>query len=112
MSPGVRYGNGPIRTDMWEGALDDHDRMVMKLAPEHRELYAAHLAGNRKLLARMQKLASDPKKVVKAVDRALTSKHPKRRYLLDNLSRAQKGLVAATPTAINDALFSAVSTSR
>ncbi|MDP9165149.1 MAG: hypothetical protein M3O32_03665, partial [Actinomycetota bacterium] len=31
----------------------------------------------------------DPHKVVKAVEHALTSKHPKRRYLCDNLSRVQ-----------------------
>jgi NAD(P)-dependent dehydrogenase (short-subunit alcohol dehydrogenase family) len=102
---------GPIRTDMWGSALDDHDRMAMKLTTEHRELYASHLAGNRKFLARMQRLAGDPKKVVKAVDHALTSKRPKSRYLVDTLSRAQKSLVSLAPTAINDAVLSAVTTS-
>ena len=51
---------GPTRTDMWGGALDDYDRMTSQLSPAHRELYASHLAGNRKLLGRMQKLAGDP----------------------------------------------------
>jgi hypothetical protein len=85
--------------------------MAAGLSDEHRELYAAHLAGNRKLLERLQKFVGDPKKVVKAVDHALTSKHPKRRYLCDNLSRVQKAVVSITPTAINDAVLSAATTS-
>lgn len=103
---------GPIRTDMWGNALDEYDRMTAQLAEQHRELYASHLAGNRKLLARLQKLASDPKKVVKAVDHALTSRHPKRRYLLDSLSRAQKAFVSLAPTAISDAVLAGATTSK
>jgi hypothetical protein len=82
------------------------------LSQEHRELYASHLAGTRKLLGRMQKLAADPKKVTKAVNHALTSRHPKRRYLLDTVSRAQKAILSITPTAINDAVLAAATTSK
>lgn len=103
---------GPTRTDMWSDALGDHDRMAAKLSEHHRELYASHLAGTRKLLARGQKLAGDPDKVVMAIDHALASKHPRRRYLTDNLSRVQKRLLAISPTAINDAVFSAASTTK
>ncbi|MDX6234179.1 MAG: hypothetical protein QOH68_3276 [Nocardioidaceae bacterium] len=103
---------GPTRTDMWGDALVDHDRMVAKLSEQHRELYAPHLAGTRKLVPAFQKIAGDPKKVVKAVDRALTSRHPRRRYLTDNLSRVQKRFLAMSPTAINDAVFAAASTSK
>lgn len=103
---------GPIRTDMWGDALGDHDRMAAKLSKHHQLLYASHLAGNRVMLSRLQKLAGDPRKVVRAVDHALTSKHPRRRYLTDNLSRVQKRLLAMTPTAINDAVFSAATTAK
>jgi NAD(P)-dependent dehydrogenase (short-subunit alcohol dehydrogenase family) len=103
---------GPIRTDMWGQALAEHDRMTAQLSQEHRELYASHLAGTRKLLGRMQKLAADPKKVTKAVNHALTSRHPKRRYLLDTVSRAQKAILSITPTAINDAVLAAATTSK
>ena len=103
---------GPIRTDMWADALGDHDRMVARLSEHHQRLYASHLTGNRALQARLQKLAGDPRKVAKAVDHALTSRHPKRRYLTDNASRVQKRLLAMTPTAINDAVLSAASTAR
>lgn len=103
---------GPTRTDMWGDVLDDYDRMSNRLSPEHRELYASHLIGNRKLLARMQKLAGDPGKVVAAVNRALTSSRPKRRYRCDNLSRAQLALLSVTPTAMNDAVLAAATTSK
>jgi len=103
---------GPTRTDMWgDNLLDEYDRMAAGLSEHHRELYAAHLAGNRKLLARTQKRAGDPNKVVRAVDHALTSKHPKRRYMCDGLSRVQKRLLSITPTAVNDAVLSAATTS-
>ncbi|MFI6309704.1 SDR family oxidoreductase [Nocardia fusca] len=103
---------GPIRTDLWTEALDEHDRMVKLLTDEQRDLYAAHLAGTRKLVGRIQKLAADPKRVTKAVDHALTSRRPKRRYLLDVASRAQKAMVAVTPTVINDAVLAAATTSK
>lgn len=66
----------------------------------------------RKLLNRMQKLAADPKRVTKAVHHALTSRHPKRRYLLDTLSRTQKLTFAVTPAAISDAILAAATTSK
>ncbi|HSV39150.1 MAG TPA: SDR family oxidoreductase [Nocardioidaceae bacterium] len=102
---------GPTRTDMWGDALKDYDRMTDQLDPAHRELYASHLVGTRKLLGRMQKLAGDPQKVVAAVDRALTSKRPKRRYRTDNVSRVQLALASLTPTAVNDAVLAAATTS-
>ena len=103
---------GPIRTDMWGDMLTEHDRMTAQLTDDHRALYASHLAGTRKLLGRMQKLAADPKKVTKAADHALTSRRPKRRYILDAVSRAQKAIVAISPTAINDAVLAAATTSK
>jgi NAD(P)-dependent dehydrogenase (short-subunit alcohol dehydrogenase family) len=103
---------GPIRTDMWGDVLDEYDRMTKQLSEAHRQLYASHLAGSRKLLGRMQKLAADPKRVTKAVDHALTSRRPKRRYLLDTVSRAQKVIFGIMPTAINDAVLAAATTSK
>ena len=103
---------GPIRTDIWTDILTDHDRMTEHLSDEHRRLYASHLAGTRKLLGRMQKFAADPSRVTKAVDHALTSRRPKRRYLLDFASRVQKAVIAITPTAVNDAALAAATTSQ
>jgi hypothetical protein len=60
----------------------------------------------------LQKLAADAKKVTKTVEHALTSRQPKRRYILDAASRAQKAFVAISPTAINDAVLAAATTSK
>jgi hypothetical protein len=60
----------------------------------------------------MQKLAADSKRVTKAVNHALTSRRPKRRYLLDTLSRGQKLTFAVTPTAVTDAILAAATTSK
>ena len=103
---------GPIRTDMWGNALDEYDRMTKELSEANRQLYASHLAGTRKLMGRMQKLAADPRRVTKAVDHALTSRRPKRRYLLDTLSRGQKITFALTPSAVTDAVLAAATTSK
>ena len=103
---------GAIRTDIWIGMLDDHDRMESELTEEHRALYRPLLTGTRKLLGRMQKTAADPEKVVRAVDHALTARRPKRRYLLDGASRLQKVVVRLSPTAVTDAALSAAMTSR
>jgi NAD(P)-dependent dehydrogenase (short-subunit alcohol dehydrogenase family) len=103
---------GPIRTDMWGDVLNDYDMMTKGLSEQHRELYASHLAGSRKLLGRMQKLAADPKRVTKAVDHALTSRRPKRRYLLDITSRAQKAIWAISPTAVTDTILATATTSK
>lgn len=101
---------GPIKTDMWGGMLDDYDAMTAQLTDEIRELYAAHLTGSRKLLGRTQKLAADPKRVTKAVEHALTSSRPRRRYILDVVSRAQKVVVGMTPVAITDRVLAAATT--
>jgi len=103
---------GPIRTDIWGDILVDHDRMVDKLAAGHRVLYARQLNGTRKLLGRVQKMAADPEKVVKAVDHALTARRPKSRYLLDSVSRVQKIVMDLTPTAVNDAALAAMTTAK
>lgn len=114
----IRRGWDVYETARSADALASLDRLTnvhavpLDITDEHRRLYASHLAGSRKLLGRMQRLAADPEKVTKAVDHALTSRRPKRRYLLDLASRAQKAFVAVTPTAINDAVLAAATTSK
>lgn len=103
---------GPIRTDIWGDILVDHDDMVAKLKAEHRALYARQLNGTRKLLARLQKTAADPQKVVDAVDHALTARRPKSRYLLDTASRVQKIVMGLTPTPVTDAALAAATTTK
>ena len=80
---------GPIRTDMWGDVLNEHDRMTKELTNSSRQRISP--CRQSETLGRMQKLAADPKKVVKAVDHALASKRPKRRYLLDTVESGAEG---------------------
>lgn len=103
---------GPIRTDMWGDVHAAHDQMTARLTPEHRELYAAHLAGTRKLLGTIAKQTADPMKVARAVEHALTSRRPRRRYLLDMSSRAQKAFTSLAPSAVTDAMLASATTAK
>lgn len=103
---------GPIATALWGEALEEHDRMVASLRDEHRQLYSSQLAGTRKLLGRLKKMTADPQKVARAVDHALTSRRPKRRYLLDASSHLQRALFTVTPAAITDVALAAATTSK
>lgn len=51
-------------------------------------------------------------KALHSLGRIPTSKHPKCRYLCDTLSRVQTAAVSMTPTAVNDAILSAATTSK
>ena len=75
---------GPIRTDMWGDVLTDYDHMTKQLTDEHRGLYASHLAGSRKLMGRLQKLAADPEEGHEGRRSRTDIEAPKRRYLLDS----------------------------
>jgi NAD(P)-dependent dehydrogenase (short-subunit alcohol dehydrogenase family) len=103
---------GPIRNEMWSDVEAAHDRMTAGFTPEHRDLYSAHLAGTRKLLRTVAKQTDDPSKVARAVEHALTARRPRRRYLLDLSSRAQKAFTGLAPTAVTDAVLAAATTAK
>ncbi|MGU3292192.1 SDR family oxidoreductase [Williamsia sp. M5A3_1d] len=103
---------GTTRTDIWTGILDDFDAMEAGLSDEHRRLYAQQNAGMRRLLPRLQKAAVPPEKVAVAVEKALTDKRPKARYLCDTPSRVQVALSGLSPTRVNDLVLSVATRKR
>jgi NAD(P)-dependent dehydrogenase (short-subunit alcohol dehydrogenase family) len=110
--PVVLVEPGPSATDMWGDALITFDTVAAQLSAEHRALYARHLVGTRKLLARVQKIAVPVERVSATIERALTAKRPKARYPVDAASRAQLIGTAITPTRVLDAVFARVSGTR
>ena len=52
------------------------------MSPEHRELYAKHIAGMKKFVPTARKLASPTDKVVAVVEEALTARRPRARYVV------------------------------
>jgi hypothetical protein len=80
---------------------------VAALAPVHRELYAKHIEGFRKTIPRSQRMASPVDGVAATIERALTARRPRARYVVGVGPRVQGVLAQLTPTPALDALLSA-----
>ncbi|MGE2722727.1 SDR family NAD(P)-dependent oxidoreductase [Mycolicibacterium celeriflavum] len=96
-------------TDMWRTA----DTMVLEaeaaLSPEHRALYARHIAGMKKSVPVSQRLAVPAEKVSAVVEEALTARRPRPRYVVGLGPKLQVGLVTKLPTRVRDAVLRRVS---
>jgi NAD(P)-dependent dehydrogenase (short-subunit alcohol dehydrogenase family) len=95
-------------TDIWRGADDHLVETVGTLSPEHRELYAKHIAGYRKTIPRSQRMASPADGVAATIEKALTDRRPRARYIVGRGPRAQALVALALPTAARDALLRTV----
>lgn len=73
---------GTIATPIWEKSSREAEQVLEKLSPELRELYGKRLAKMAKVLERQTKRGVPPDKVAQAVEKALTSSHPRTRYLV------------------------------
>jgi NAD(P)-dependent dehydrogenase (short-subunit alcohol dehydrogenase family) len=89
---------GSIDTDLWRNAQETATDAEEAMAPEHRSLYAGHLAGMRKAVARIQKQTAPVERAVEAIEKALTADRPRTRYVVGADARAQLALRAALPT--------------
>lgn len=92
-------------TDMWREAEDALEASVAALSPVHRELYAKHIEGSRRMIPRSQKMASPVETVAATIEDALTARRPKARYVVGAGPRAQAVLARLTPTAALDAFL-------
>lgn len=92
-------------TDLWRKADDALDEYLAAMTPEHRELYARHADGFRRTIPISQKLASPADDVAQAVERALTAKRPRARYVVGAGPKVQAALMTVTPAAIGDPIL-------
>jgi NAD(P)-dependent dehydrogenase (short-subunit alcohol dehydrogenase family) len=92
-------------TDLWRKAPEALEDGEAGMSAEHRELYADHLAGMRKTIPRMQKMAKPVDTVAAAIERALTAPRPRARYLVGVDVQVQAALNAITPTRLKDGAF-------
>jgi NAD(P)-dependent dehydrogenase (short-subunit alcohol dehydrogenase family) len=99
---------GQIDTDMWRSADAAVDEAVAALSPQNRALYSGHIAGLRKGIPMAQKLAADPETVAAAIERALTARRPRSRYLCGTGARLQGPVSQVTPTPVRDAILRTV----
>jgi NAD(P)-dependent dehydrogenase (short-subunit alcohol dehydrogenase family) len=96
---------GAIDTDLWRDAPETLESEVAAMSDDHRKLYAAHIAGMRKTIPRMQKLAKPVEEVAAAIEKALTAERPRARYPIGVDARIQGALAAVAPDRVKDAAF-------
>ena len=104
--PVVLVEPGAIDTDLWRESEDSIDQIESGLSPEHHDLYAAQIAASRPAIARIARSAASVDIVTAAVEKALTARRPRPRYLVGTDAKAQRALGAALPTRAFDAVVS------
>lgn len=105
---GVQVGliePGVIDTDPWHQMDRLIDELEAALDPEHRELYAPHFAGERKLIAKLRENAKPPEQVAAAVERQLTRRRMRPRTLVGSDARTILAMKALLPARALDAVW-------
>jgi len=90
---------------LWRNADQDADALESTLSPGHRALYARHIAGFRKSIPRSQRTAVPADEVAGVIERALTDRRPRARYVVGRGPRLQVLTSRLLPTALMDALL-------
>lgn len=105
---GVQVGlvePGVIDTDPWHQMDQLIDEVEAGLEPRHRSLYAPHLAGERRLTARIGQNAKPPERVAAVVERELTRRRMRPRTLVGADARSILAMKALLPAGGLDAVW-------
>jgi NAD(P)-dependent dehydrogenase (short-subunit alcohol dehydrogenase family) len=97
------------KTDMWRAAQTSLDEISPATSEATRQLYKQHVQGLAKIIARSQKMAVPPTRVAELIEKALTARRPRARYIVGLGPRLQLAFVTKLPTAVRDRLLRAVS---
>ncbi|MCG5431968.1 SDR family oxidoreductase [Mycobacterium sp. MYCO198283] len=92
-------------TDMWHTAEQVLDDTVAQLSADHRRLYGRHIEGFRKAIPVSQRMAAPPEKVADVVERALTAKRPKARYVVGAGPALAAAIVPRLPLRLSDPIL-------
>lgn len=98
---------GNTDTDMWRTAGDAVLQTEAAMSPEHRALYANHIAGMKKVIPTNQKMAVPVDKVVAVVNEALTARRPRARYVVGLIPKLLVASLTKTPVAVRDRVMAA-----
>jgi NAD(P)-dependent dehydrogenase (short-subunit alcohol dehydrogenase family) len=101
----------PTSTDtaLWRDALQTVEQTESALSDEHRNLYAKHLDGARRLTRMIQKRTMPVEDVAGTIERALTDERPRARYPVGGATKAQLALFAVAPTRAKDMMLARAS---
>jgi NAD(P)-dependent dehydrogenase (short-subunit alcohol dehydrogenase family) len=92
-------------TDMWRTADTAVAETEAAMTPEHRTLYARHIAGFKKSIPLSRRMAVDPAKVSRIVEVALTARRPRARYVVGVGPKAQVALMTNLPAGVRDRIL-------
>jgi NAD(P)-dependent dehydrogenase (short-subunit alcohol dehydrogenase family) len=92
---------GAIATPIWDKGNAAVDTHLEGLTEDQKQRYSMQMDGARKAAAMAERHAIPPERCAKVIERALTSRRPKGRYLVGPDAHLQAGL-AAMPTRILD----------
>ena len=96
-------------TDMWRTADTMVAELEAGLTPQHRDLYAKHIAGMKKMIPMSQRIAVPTEKVSAVVEEALTARRPRARYVVGLANKLQVALMTNLPTRAQDLVLRRVS---
>jgi NAD(P)-dependent dehydrogenase (short-subunit alcohol dehydrogenase family) len=94
---------GAIATPLWNKGNAVADERIDALPETLQRRYGAQMDGARKAAAMAERHAIPPERCAKVIERALTSRRPKGRYLVGPDARLQAG-IAILPTRALDAV--------
>jgi NAD(P)-dependent dehydrogenase (short-subunit alcohol dehydrogenase family) len=90
------------RTDIWEDAEAVLDVGLAAMSDAERALYDGHAKGVRKTLRLMLKTAAPPENVAASIEKALTARRPRARYIVGTVAKLQAHSSRMTPTVLLD----------
>ncbi len=95
---------GPTDTETWREVGTMIDDMEARMSQSHRELYARHVTGLRANIARFGSATTPPDAVARTVERALTARRPRARYVVGAPAHAMIAMNAVLPSRAGDAI--------
>lgn len=95
---------GSIDTPIWERGERNADEIGSR-SPRQEELYGETIERYRKAVRRTAERGIPPEKVAKAIERALTARRPRSRYLVGLDAKVQARLKQLLPTPLFDRLI-------
>jgi NAD(P)-dependent dehydrogenase (short-subunit alcohol dehydrogenase family) len=99
---------GAIATPIWGKGIGEAERQLAELGDAPRQRYEGLIAAVRKAAKRSAMEGLDPDEVAQVVERALTARRPRTRYVVGREARVQAVMARALPDRAVDALVGRV----
>jgi NAD(P)-dependent dehydrogenase (short-subunit alcohol dehydrogenase family) len=96
---------GAIATPIWESGQNTADRLAAQMPPHAQQDYADAIAASRALAEHGTKNGLNPQKVAVVIERALTERRPRTRYIVGMDARIGVRIIAKLPDRIRDRLM-------